>query len=139
VSFNFQNYIKLKYFLILIFGIGLIVLYFLVNPRNVELFPKCPLYVTTGIYCPGCGSQRAIHHLLNFNFYGVVQQNILFIFGLLIIIYFWTIKGLNLIFNKKYYNYIYHPKTPIIILIFVVLFWILRNISYYPFNLLSPL
>ena len=117
---------------------GLVLLYFLVNPKNVELFPKCPLYATTGIYCPGCGSQRAMHHLLNFNFYGVVQQNILFIFGILTVTYYWTIKVLNLIFNKKYYNYIYHPKTPVLILIFVILFWILRNISYYPFILLSP-
>jgi len=110
----------------------------LVNPRNVELFPKCPLYVTTGIYCPGCGSQRATHNLLNFNILGVLNQNALYIFGLIVLGYHRLISGINYIFSKTIYNYIYHPKTPIVLLIIIVVFWILRNIPYYPFNLLAP-
>lgn len=31
-------------------------------------FPRCPIYVLTGFRCPGCGSQRALHQLLHFNF-----------------------------------------------------------------------
>lgn len=122
----------------LLLGIALAFLYFYVNPSKVDFLPKCPLYLTTGVYCPGCGSQRATHHLLNFNFWGVVQQNVLYIFGLAIIVYHLIIEGLNLIFKKNIYNYIYHPKTPIIILIFVIIFWIARNIPYQPFNWLAP-
>lgn len=29
------------------------------------MFPKCPFKVLTGLQCPGCGSQRAIHALLH--------------------------------------------------------------------------
>ncbi len=122
----------------LVFGIGLAILYFFVNPSNVFFFPKCPLYVTTGIYCPGCGSQRATHHLLNFNILGVLQQNLLYVISLLIIIYHLITEGLNLFLTKKIYNYIYHPKTPLFILAIVILFWIFRNIPVYPFNLLVP-
>jgi len=40
-------------------------LYRTYNPIEVGFFPKCPVYQTTGYKCPGCGSQRAVHFLLN--------------------------------------------------------------------------
>lgn len=129
---------KLKYIGMLLLAIVLAFLYFFINPSEANFFPKCPLYVTTGIYCPGCGSQRATHQLLNFNIIGVFQQNALFVFGLLIVVYHFVISGINYFFKKDLYNYIYHPKTPVILIIIAVLFWILRNLPYYPFNLLAP-
>ena len=129
---------KLKYIGMLLLAIVLAFLYFFINPSEVDFLPKCPLYLTTGIYCPGCGSQRATHQLLNFNIFGVFQQNALFVLGLLIIGYHFFISGFNYFFKKNTYNYIYHPKTPIVLLIIIIGFWILRNIPYYPFNLLAP-
>ena len=129
---------KLKKLGLLVLGIGLAILYFFVNPSDVDFFPKCPLYVTTSFYCPGCGSQRATHQLLQLNIVGILQQNALYLIGLLIIGYHLIITGINLFFKKNIYNYIYHPKTPMIILVFIIIFWILRNIPFYPFNLLAP-
>ncbi|MCX8157775.1 MAG: DUF2752 domain-containing protein [Verrucomicrobiae bacterium] len=43
---------------------GLAVLYF-VNPEGSRLYPKCFLYQTTGLQCPGCGGLRAGHALLH--------------------------------------------------------------------------
>ncbi|HJE40152.1 MAG: DUF2752 domain-containing protein [Candidatus Amulumruptor caecigallinarius] len=45
-------------------AVTLIVIYGLVNPES-RFFPKCMFLVVTGWKCPGCGSQRAIHALLN--------------------------------------------------------------------------
>lgn len=129
---------KLKYIGILFLGTGLAFLYFFINPSEVNFFPKCPLYVTTGIYCPGCGSQRATHQLLRFNFLGVLQQNVLYFASLIVLLYHVIVTLLNLYFKTTIYNYLYHPKTPIIILIIVIIYWILRNIPYYPFNILAP-
>lgn len=42
----------------------LLLLYGLVNPAE-SFFPRCPIHALTGWQCPGCGSQRAIHALLN--------------------------------------------------------------------------
>ena len=129
---------KLKNIGLLVLGIGLAILYFFVNPSDVNFFPKCPLYVTTGIYCPGCGSQRATHQLLQLNFIGVLQQNVLYFLGILILGYHLIVTGINSFLKKNIYNYIYHPKTPIILLIIIIIYWILRNIPYYPFSLLAP-
>jgi len=118
--------------------IAMVFLYYFINPSDVDFLPKCILYTTTGIYCPGCGSQRATHHLLNFNILGLLQQNIFYFIVLLMMGYHLVITSINLFLKKHLYNYIYHPKTPIIFLIFLILFWIVRNIPYFPFNLLAP-
>ena len=39
--------------------------YFTLDPSVSVMFPKCPFRVLTGLQCPGCGSQRAIHALLH--------------------------------------------------------------------------
>jgi len=35
------------------------------NPESSGFFPSCPFHSLTGWDCPGCGSQRATHHLIN--------------------------------------------------------------------------
>lgn len=122
----------------ILIGLGITFIYIFINPSEVDFLPKCPFYLTTGYYCAGCGSQRATHQLLNLNFYGVLQQNIFYLFVLLLALYHFTITILNKTFKKSIYNYIYHPKTPITILIIILLFWVLRNIPAYPFYLLAP-
>jgi len=129
---------SLKNIGLFILGIGVAILFFFVNPSDVNFFPKCPLYVTTGIYCPGCGSQRATHQLLQFNLFGVLQQNVLYFMGIFVLGYHGIISAINIYFKKNIYNYIYHPKTPIIILVIIIIYWVLRNIPYYPFTTLAP-
>lgn len=129
---------KIKWFAIIFGGLSLVLFYFFINPNEANFFPECPLYYTTGIYCPGCGSQRATHQLLNFNVFGVLQKNVLYFISLLILGYHLTVLGINALFKKNIYNYVNHPKTPLVILGIIVIFWILRNIPYYPFNLLAP-
>lgn len=41
------------------------VVYFFFDPAGSRLFPRCPFLSLTGLRCPGCGSQRALHSLLH--------------------------------------------------------------------------
>ena len=38
------------------------------NPETAGFYPQCPSKLLTGYECPGCGSLRGIHALLNGNF-----------------------------------------------------------------------
>lgn len=119
-------------------GLGLIWIYFSFSPIENQWFPKCPFHTLTSLYCPGCGSQRAIHASLNGHFLEAIKHNALIIVLIVVLLYDWTIKLINHYSNRTYYNLLYSSKTTLSILIIVILFWILRNIDCYPFSILAP-
>ena len=117
---------------------GLAVLFFILDPAKHDLFPRCLFNSITGYYCPGCGSQRAVHSLLHLDFAGVVSYNFLFLPAALLIFYHYLHPVLNRFFGWKLPNVFYFRNTPLIILGVIMLFWILRNIPFYPFTILAP-
>jgi hypothetical protein len=46
-------------------AVGLMVIYFVFNPETAGFFPPCLFHKLTGLKCPGCGTQRAIHSILH--------------------------------------------------------------------------
>ena len=50
---------------------GLLVIGFM----DPALWPKCPIHAITGIWCPGCGGQRAVSQLLQGNPAAAIDQN----------------------------------------------------------------
>jgi len=123
--------------MLLLFGV-IAFFYFTINPNEVDFMLKCPLYSTTGIYCPGCGSQRALHHLLHFDFIKAAHSNILLLVGLISAIYHYSLPFINKYFNKNFKSIFNKNKNVLLVLILVILFWVLRNITHYPFTLLAP-
>lgn len=117
---------------------GLAVLFFVLDPAKHDLFPRCLFNSITGYYCPGCGSQRAVHSLLHLDFAGVISYNFLFLPAALLIFYHYAHPFLNRIFKLKLPNVFYFKSTPFIILGVVIIFWILRNLPFYPFSVLAP-
>ena len=121
-----KQYNYVSWVLVIIF----LSLYFLFNPSTSNFFPKCPFHTITGFYCPGCGSQRAIHDMMHLNIFEAINHNALmfftFTFGI----------GLYLYSKKKFSGLIYHPKSPFIIFGEIFLFGVLRNIDV--FHFLAP-
>lgn len=112
--------------------LSLLSLYFFFEPVQGSLFPECPFYAYTGLYCPGCGSQRATHDLLHLNILEAIDHNPL----MMGVLFF---AGTSFLISRSfYYKILYSPKTPWVLLIIVVVFWILRNLPLYPFTLLAP-
>jgi hypothetical protein len=57
---------------------GTVVL-FLFDPSRYHFYPVCPLYQTTGLLCPGCGTLRAVHQLAHGNFAAAWRLNPMFV------------------------------------------------------------
>ncbi|PRX54147.1 uncharacterized protein DUF2752 [Flagellimonas meridianipacifica] len=107
------------------------------NPEKTEtryFFPKCPVKEHLGIYCSGCGSQRAVHDLLHFRIKDVFSHNFLFLPFLLLVFQHVLAKN-KLGFSKSLIDY---RHAPILILFVIVGFMVLRNIKGYPFEYLAP-
>ena len=61
-------------------------------------------------YCPGCGSQRAIHQLLHFNIIDAFRLNPLMVLSLPIIFYGLLLQIWNFIFETKYRVSLFYSK-----------------------------
>jgi hypothetical protein len=123
----------------LLIGLPLIaVLFFILDPDQQAIFPRCIFYSLSGYYCPGCGSQRAIHNLLHLNVAGVVHNNVLFLPAVLAVAYHYLHPVLNRKFSWRLPNIFYMKNTPWVIFGIILLFWLLRNLTVFPFSVLAP-
>ena len=80
-----------------------VVVYFTFDPSNPSLskyFPKCPFYSLTGLKCPGCGTQRALHEIPN----GDIAGAAVVIFILLYFLPYKHIRGVLLICRYPHGN-----------------------------------
>lgn len=126
-----QLIINKKKVLILIIIAGIIIfVYKAYNPLNYKYFPKCPFKQITGYKCAGCGSQRAVHYLLNLEVKKAFRENMLLVISIPYLLLGFFIEmypkpGERLL---KWRKRLYGTKAIFVILIIIISFWILRNI-----------
>jgi hypothetical protein len=94
-------------------------------------FPECPFYRTTKLYCPGCGSTRALNLSLQGNFSQAVSFNPL-LFAAVAYIVLLAIARLNR--RCSVVAAVITPALPWV----VCFYFILRNVPVHPFALLAP-
>lgn len=125
---NKSNITRLLLFSISVLGVAaLVFVFFRFNPENSNLFPKCIFLQLTGYKCPGCGSQRAIHSLLNLHIAEAFRYNALLVSMIPLI----ALMFLAIILRKKFpkfYNLLNSIPLIIFLLCITILWWILRNI-----------
>lgn len=64
-------------------AVALLVFYATVDPSTSRYVPRCLFHALTGLECPGCGSQRALHALLMGDFRGAWHYNALVVAGII--------------------------------------------------------
>ena len=120
---------KLLFGFILFFLAGVLLFYYFVNPISSNFIIKCPFKQITGLDCPGCGSQRAVHELLHGNVTSAFVDNALFIAALP-----YAFTGILFEWFSLKYKYpktrkILFGKTAIyIVAAIIILFFIFRNL-----------
>ncbi|MCL3861876.1 DUF2752 domain-containing protein [Actinotalea sp. K2] len=69
---------------------GALVVVGTLSPYRSGTYPTCPLLALTGLYCPGCGSLRATHDLVNLDVVAALGMNPLTPLALLFLLTSWV-------------------------------------------------
>jgi hypothetical protein len=97
-------------------AIGAVILYRF-DPTTVSFYPPCLFHALTGLQCPGCGTTRALHHLLHGDVAGAFRLNaMLFLvapFGLV---------------ASRWRRVAMHPLTGWSAVAVTLVWWIARNV-----------
>jgi hypothetical protein len=108
------------------------------NPATSTLFPPCPLHYLIGWYCPGCGSLRAIHQLLQGNVRAAWAMNPLSMLLFPFLAYGLTRDGIAFLRGQPAPQFEVPGAWIRALCAVIVLFGIVRNLPFHPFDLLAP-
>lgn len=112
-----------------------------VPPTPDSFYPGCWFHAATGLHCPGCGTTRAAHSLLN----GNVEQALAYNPLAFIVV---PVVGWALI--RSIWDWAWggpprrRPAARWVgvagwgLTVAMIVFWVLRNIPVYPLTLLAP-
>lgn len=98
--------------------------------------PPCLFHALTGLYCPGCGSTRALHALLHGDLAQAMAMNPLLVVALPVLALMalnaagWKPQG-----SERFWCSIGSPKAWLLVLL---AYWLLRNLPWWPFSWLAP-
>lgn len=90
-------------------------------------FPQCPFFRLTGLKCPGCGSQRALHQLLHFRIGAAFQYNACLILFIPVVGFLALADALRFRYPRMYVA----SRNGILswsLFAILMLWWILRNV-----------
>ncbi len=139
---NYSKKILKYWYLFLVIPVFFITRYYYLNDPGITqegtVFAVCPFHHVTGLHCPGCGSQRAIHDILHIRILEAIKHN-----ALLVVVSLILFNKAYAFFTHKYapsYHYDLNGKSwfTYAIVAAVMLFWVLRNIPIHPFTHLAP-
>ena len=108
-----------------------IILYSIIDPAHSHFAPKCVFKVLTGYDCPSCGSQRALHALLNGRFYDAIMFNpfIFFVAPYLIAVIYASFSKSRIATAIKHKTH--HHITISIYFVIYLAWWVVRNTEWW--------
>ena len=108
------------------------------DPARSSIFPPCPVHYLTGWYCPGCGSLRAIHALLQGNVHEAWAMNPLTMLLLPFVAYGLLSELLIGLRGRGLTQRRLPPSAIYALGCVIVLFGVIRNFPMHPFSWLAP-
>ena len=113
--------------------------FYFFDPTQHGFFPRCWLHETTGLHCPGCGGQRALHALLNGDVARAFGHNFFVMCALPLVAWYFGRKLWWRI--RKLPPRLPQDRPPALLWTFVacvIAFGFLRNLPMGPFSHLAP-
>jgi hypothetical protein len=121
-----------------VFGVLMIFLIYKIDPADSKVFPPCPFHKLTGLYCPGCGSLRAVHQISHGNIIQAFRLNPLMVIMAPFVGYALIRQLIYTLIRKPLRPVFIKPVWVWILLGIIIAYWIGRNIPFWPFSLLGP-
>src|SRR5271169_3375676 len=97
------------------------------NPASDWFFPPCPFRALTGLLCPGCGTLRALHELLQGHVTAALRLNPLMVLSLPFVGCSSACSAVETVTGRSLLRVFIRPAYIWMLLAIIVLFWILRN------------
>ncbi|HMO79773.1 MAG TPA: DUF2752 domain-containing protein [Pyrinomonadaceae bacterium] len=116
-------------------GAGLV---WYIDPARASFMPACPLFITTGFACSGCGLTRGFHALFHGDIVTSLEYNALI--PVFIVVFGFFYVSMFLVAVRGYAFPRWTLSLPAVwgFLGLLLVFGIVRNIPAYPFTLLFP-
>lgn len=117
-------------------GVVCLALLFWKHPSNYGV-PSCPTRAYLGIYCPGCGSMRATHYLLNGRFGDSLRNNPL-VLPLLPLVFLLLVRFVTEMRTGRSWPLPGERYLGITLLVVFAFLFVARNIPWEGFDILRP-
>lgn len=104
------------------------IVYFYFDPSSSKLFPRCLFLETTGVKCPGCGSQRAVHALLHGQVGEAWHYNAMLVVAIPLIGFYLLVSVLQERWQRLY-RVLFSRVVLLSLVGLIVLWWVLRNVA----------
>lgn len=135
----FKQTSRVYYFLFYLFLIALGFYYSLINPFDGIGAPKCIIHEYTGLFCAGCGLQRALHAFFTGDFALAFSMNPLVFLALVILCIDFLFLVLKWERLRPVPRIVNSHAALITIVVFLLLFMVLRNVNSEYLEFLKPL
>jgi hypothetical protein len=87
------------------------------DPMTAGFYPPCVFHALTGLQCPGCGTTRALHHLLHGDLAGALRLNAMAFAAVPV--------GVAATISRRF---AYHPATGWGAAVVTAVWWVARNL-----------
>lgn len=108
------------------------------DPMQVSFYPRCPLFVLTGLLCPGCGALRAGHALLHGDLPAALGFNGFLVVALPFLAWALLRSGVLATTGRRLPAPRLSARGAWTLFAGLMLFTVLRNLPFAPFTLLAP-
>jgi hypothetical protein len=111
---------------------------FVFDPSRYAIYPTCPFHQLTGLNCPGCGALRATHQLIHGHLAAAFRLNPFLCLALPVMLLVLAKNAIQHLRGAAHEPTRVSPFWIRLLLAALVLFTVLRNLPFAPFNWLAP-